>query len=132
LVSDLKRSFVSDKEILVRFIFFRSWIRSNGTVKQDAFIPYPAVILSVTQSVDPEAEGIWEIGKHIESRRNELLHGRADVAAHEVLNLGLNVEPAPVADNPKHANVSGWPVAKHEQKMKAIEIASAAVFHRVP
>ena len=41
---------------------------------------------------------------------------------------GLSVEAAPLPANPNHANVTGWPREKHEQKHRAMELANRAVF----
>ncbi len=125
---------VDISEILCRFVFSPRYVRSNGTVRHNAFVPKPnqKLKLSVTRSEDPVADGIWNIGRQIEAGRTERLQGRADVIVPVVLAQDLRIEPAPVDGNRMHANIVGWPAEKQEQLMVAKEIANRATYHRVP
>jgi hypothetical protein len=42
---------IDEAELLMRFVLRRQWIRRNGTVKQDAFIPPSDLELSVTRHI---------------------------------------------------------------------------------
>jgi hypothetical protein len=123
---------VGDAEVLCRFIFYHRWIRGNGTVKQEAFLPDGTLKLSVTRSITPVQMQIWTVAARVATAHAGRLLGRADVQVAAVLNEDLTVKPAPIADNPMHAHIVGWPVEKHIRKMKAMELANRAIFIRVP
>jgi hypothetical protein len=121
---------VSNDELLARFITDRSRIRSDGTVKQDAFMPPPDLQLSVTRQINLTDDQLWRIGKRvvqiISEKRSALLYGRAEILAGYVSELNLHVEPAPLEDNPNHAHLVGWPVDKPSQKILAVQLAASA------
>ena len=122
---------VTSDEQLARFILFSNWIRkSDQTVKQDAFIPrpYPDLDLSVTRHNNLSEQELWRIGQRIADARPATLYARADIRAAEVRRQSLEVEPKPVAKNPNHANVIGWPADKPAQKIIAQELAAKANF----
>ncbi len=122
---------VADDEQLARFILFSNWIRiSDRTVKPDAFIPrpYPDLDLSVTRHKNLSEQELWQIGQGIADARPATLYGRADTSAGDVRRQALEVEPKPVANNPNHANVIGWPSDKPAQKIIAQELAAKANF----
>lgn len=117
---------VSDDELLARFIFQRNHIRSDQTVKANAFIPHPWPNLSVTRHVGLTKEELWEAGREIAEERPATLYGRADVHASTITTQSLNIVPTATPRN--HANITGWPPDKPSQKMIAQEIAAAAQF----
>ncbi len=117
-------SMVDDDELLARFIKYKRHIRENGTVRHNAFIPYPYSGLSVIRHFGLNEDELWDIGKSIIDR----LHGRADIIAIEVRNQGLRIEPTATPQN--HANILGWPPEKESQKIIALELASKALFVR--
>lgn len=122
---------VSSDEQLARFILFSKWIRSAEsvkTVRPDAFIPHPYPDLSVTRHKGLTGQKLWQIGQGVADARPATLYGRADIRATEVRRQSLDVEPRPVAGNPNHANVTGWPVDKPAQKIIAQELAAKANF----
>lgn len=122
-------SAVASDEQLARFILFSKWIRtSDQTVKPDAFIPHPYPDLSVTRHKNLSEQELWQIGQGIADARPATLYGRADIRKAEVRRQALEVEPKPVANNPNHANVIGWPVDKPAQKIIAQELAAKANF----
>ena len=51
---------MSDDESLARFILRQNQIRSDQTVKPDAFIPYPWPDLSVTRHLGLTDDELWE------------------------------------------------------------------------
>ncbi|TLY28630.1 MAG: hypothetical protein E6K56_09650 [Ignavibacteria bacterium] len=121
---------VLDEEWLARFVLFRKWIRSDRTVKPDAFIPYPYPNLSVTRHVGLMDSEPWEIGQDVADARPATLYGRADLQAVNFRRQSLAISATPRPRN--HANVSGWPPDKPSQKIVAQEIAALAVFIRRP
>jgi hypothetical protein len=121
---------ISDDEVLARFVVSDRWIRHDNTVKPDAFIPYSHTELSVTRHIGLSIEQLWAIGRTVAVRRSDPLYGRADTNVSTVKDQKLSVHPAPSPENLNHANIKGWPAAKSEQKIKALEIAKTALFSR--
>lgn len=119
------KSITADEQ-LARFILQRSHLRQDGTVKQDAFVPYPWPDLSVTRHLQLTERELWRVGQDIARQTEKNLCGRADVKAADFLRHRLRVITAPVAGNPNHANVTGWPTEKPAQKIIAQQIAAAA------
>lgn len=116
---------VQPDELLARFIFHSRYIRSDNTVKSDAFIPYPYPDLSVTRHLELNEDQLEKIGRLIAQQQQKNLHGRADISTNIVLNFKLTVELAPVQRNPNHANITGWPSEKSAQKIIALQIAAS-------
>lgn len=117
---------ISLEEWLARYILYHSHLRHDGTVKQDAFIPYPWPDLSVTRHLQLTENELWDIGRDIASHREKTLLGRADLQVKNFQQHQLEVVAAPVAENSNHANVTGWPKDKPAQKIIAQQIALAA------
>ncbi len=117
---------VADDEKLARFILFRNWIRNDSTVRPDAFIPYPHPNLSVYRHIGLAEPEVWQIGRAIANARPAKLYGRADILASDVKHHSLRIEPTPTPKN--HANITGWPERKPEQKIIALKIAASAHF----
>jgi len=111
-------------ELLARFILQRNRIRHDLSVKADAFVPHPYRELSVTRHVGLPNEAIWRIGRAVAESANKTLHGRADVKARVFADYKLAVDAAPTPANANHANVTGWPLNKAEQKSTAQKIAA--------
>lgn len=129
-------STVADEECLARFILFSKWIRnSDQTVKPDAFIPYPYPDLSVTRHINLSEEALWKMGQDVAAARPSGLYGRADVYASDVYastarRQHLRINPAPVQNNPNHANIDDWPADKPAQKIIAQQLAADAAVYR--
>ena len=117
---------VTSKEWLARFILQSSHLRQDRTVRPDAFIPHPYPDLSVTRRLELTETQLWGIGKAVAESIPKKLHGRADVRAEVFERQKLRVLAAPGADNPNHANVTGWPGEKSAQKSLAQEISAEA------
>jgi len=114
---------VAPSELLARFVLFSGHIRSSdNTVKPDAFMPHPHVELSLTRHLEATDDEIWQEGERVAAARGTL-HGSADVVASAFLDESLRVEAKPIGVNPNHADATGWPPEKAEQKIKAISIA---------
>lgn len=123
---------VSADEQLARFILFSKWLRSDETVRPEAFMPHPYVDLSVTRHQALSEQEIWEIGQSVGGTRQAMLYGRADIRASDVLRQSLGVESAPVPSNPNHANIIGWPEQKPAQKIIALQLAAVAKYRGLP
>jgi hypothetical protein len=114
---------VVDDEWLARFVVFSNWVRSDKTIRPDAFIPYPWPNLSVTRHLGLTHKELWAIGEAVADSRPATLYGRADVQAVIVKRQALSITPTREPRN--HANISGWPPDKPSQKIIAQEIAAA-------
>jgi len=123
---------VEADEVVARYVMQRRHVRANNTVKPDAFIPHPHRELSVTRHRGAAEEEIWAIGKQVAAQRAKPLMGRADIEVAACETQGLLVKAAPLPENPNHANVTGWPREKHEQKHRAMELANRAMFTQYP
>ncbi len=121
---------VTDDERLARFIVTNRWIRSDQTIRPDAFIPHPYPDLSVTRHKNLSEQELWRVGKGVADAAAKALHGRADVRASAVRRYTLEVEPDPVRGNPNHASIVGWPGEKPAQKIIAQQIAAECKFVR--
>jgi hypothetical protein len=120
---------VAGEELLARFVTSSGWVRkSDQTVKQDAFIPYPYPDLSVTRHKGLSNDQLWNVGQAIADARPATLYGRADVAAEQVRRQKLQVEARPVPENLNHASITGWPPDKPSQKSFAQELAALASY----
>jgi hypothetical protein len=120
---------VSSDELLSRFITQSKQFRpSDGTVKPDAFIPYPHLELSVTRHLQATDVEIWAIGAAVAAAQFKTLCGSAEFLVSNCLAQNLRVEAMPVKDNPNHADIAGWPAAKQDQKAVALHLAAAARF----
>lgn len=133
---------VEADEILARFVFYEGWIRANGTVKQDAFIPRqsPNLDLSVIRHTELESTELWEIGESIGASRalgshSIVLRGSADIRAGRILaipeaqDLCLCPTPPPPTN---HVDILGWPEEKSAQKIIAAQMASVSKFIAKP
>jgi hypothetical protein len=129
-------------EILARFVFLDGWIRADGTVKQNAFIPRPSphLDLSVVRHTGLESSELWKIGEDIVNSRAPspqpiMLRGRADVRAGAVLaisdpkSLRLCPTPPPPIN---HVDILGWPEEKSAQKIIAAQIAAVSKYISKP
>lgn len=123
---------VHDLELLARFVLVRRWLRSDESLRPDAFIPYPWPDLSVTRHIGLVEDELWQLGQQVAEASRRPLLGRADLETERVRHLELEVQAAPVEGNANHANITGWPVDKAHQKIKALELAADAQFKAVP
>lgn len=118
---------VADAELLARYVTQKSQLRrSDRTLKQDVFVPHPRNELSVTRHRDATVEEIWQVGRDVAAALGRTLYGRGDLRSSDCKTNSLRVEAKPLADNPNHANVVGWPPQKQDQKAIAIKLAAAA------
>jgi len=119
---------IGTEERLSRFVLRKDWVRSDQTVRPEAFIPHPHNDLSVSRHLKRPEPELWDEGKAVAVARALQLHGRADFLASDAIGQTLRVEPAPLPENPHHAVLVGWPPEKSAQKIKALNLAAAASF----
>jgi len=119
---------VGESEMLARFILQGSYVRSDNTIRQNAFIPHPYPDLSVTRHLNWNEAQIWENGEAVARTSKKNLHGRGDCLCSVYRFFKLKVLAAPVQGNPNHANVTDWPADKPAQKIIALQIASHASY----
>lgn len=119
---------VGADERLARFVVVRKWVRSEGTLKPDAFMPPADLQLSVTRHARLSIKELWARGRDVAAHRGKTLHGRADLSVVSVRTAGLDTVEWPLPENPEHAHVVGWPVDKPTQKSKAQLLAAHAQF----
>jgi hypothetical protein len=117
---------VSDDESLARYVFSKSHVRQDRTIRRAAFIPNPHDELSVTRRKGLEPDEVMRKGMSVAAERGKTLQGCANVTAKVVSTQGLNTIPAPVDANPNHANIVGWPENYDERKPLAEALAVAS------
>jgi hypothetical protein len=121
---------VDDDELLARFATQSGQYRkSDYTVKQDLFIPYPHVELSVTRRRNATADEVWSVGRQVAAAfiPPRSLHGLADIQARACNIDPVRVKATPILPhNPNHADIEGWPPAKADQKVIAQKLAADA------
>jgi hypothetical protein len=123
---------VTDDEWLARYIVHKDHVRADGTVKQDPFIPYSKVELSVTRHRGLNEVGLWAAGELVAQELSKSLRGRADTQARVHVRSRLRVVPKPLPKNANHADVVDWPADKPAQKEIALLIAKEASFKPKP
>lgn len=123
---------VADDESLARFITHASQYRpTDQSVKPALFMPFRLTELSVTRHRDATTDELWRVGRDVAALRGQFLYGRSDVMAADCAIGPLSVAPDPILPpnasyNPNHANITGFPAAKADQKAYAIRIAHKA------
>jgi len=110
-----------------RFLFYEKHFRSNKTIKSDAFVPHPQADLSVTELRTRPNQRLTHIGRLVGQLRGRELLGRADFMSERV-TFPLAINPDPTDIDEHHRVIEGWPADKSEQKLRAMMIASSAVF----
>ncbi|RJQ20828.1 MAG: hypothetical protein C4560_04580 [Nitrospiraceae bacterium] len=117
---------VRPEEDLTRYILHKNHFSIlHKRVKYAAFLPAPNGETSVFRVSGLADIAIWEIGdKEVAGKRETAILGRADIPAFHVLNSTLKIKPD--ENPPRHANITGWPKEKSEQKLIAIELAENA------
>lgn len=117
---------VDDEELLARFIVNSNERRTDGNVTPKLFLAYARVDLSVNRHRDATEEEIWAIGKKVALMREKALYGRADIRAMSCRIAPLDVVPSPnLPDNPNHADIVGYPLAKEDQLSLAVKLAAS-------
>jgi hypothetical protein len=119
-------------EALARFVMFRDWVRADGTVRPDAFIPPKDLNFSVTRHIGLSQTELWQIGEEVAHGRGHNLLGRADFQTRSVSAVGLSLRSAALPRNPNHAHITGWPSDKPSQKILAEQLAASSQYVQRP
>jgi hypothetical protein len=118
---------VEDSELLARYVTQSGQFRpSDHTVKPDLFMPHPRSELSVMRHLNATEKEIWAVGIDVSTALSRTLYGRADIKASDCRIDSLRVVEKPLANNPNHADVEGWPLQKQDQKAIALKLAASA------
>jgi hypothetical protein len=117
---------VDDSELLARYVMQSGHFRQDRTLKQDLFVPHPHQEVSVTRHRDATLSELWAVGENVAKKRGKTLYGRADIRAIDCKVDTLKVIEKPLAENPNHADVEGFPLEKADQKAIALKLAAAA------
>lgn len=120
---------VSSSETISRFVLSRRWIRADNTVRHIAFTPNKNGETSIFRISGISDNEVWNIGeREVGMKQNKPILGRADITASIILSNHLEIVPSepPV----RHADITGWPEEKDQQKDIALELAEKAEFYR--
>lgn len=120
-----RSSLVQQEEMLARYILRKEFVRRDGTLKPDPFIPFRHTALSVTRHIGLSDAEIWALGEEVARGQEKTLFGRGDACAKAYFGMSLRVESDPIKGNPNHANVVNWPADKPSQKAIALEIVKS-------
>ena len=107
-----------------RFVFDRSLVRSDGTVRWRAFLDKRPPHETSVNGHESVGEGIhWDEGALVNPPRT--LIGAADLSQDSISTVGLDVRAAPISGMMHHAELIGWPQGDDEDaKLKRIDLAT--------
>ena len=107
-----------------RFVFDRSLVRSDGTVRWRAFLDKRPPHETSVNGHESVGEGIhWDEGALVNPSRT--LIGAADLSQDSISTVGLDVRAAPISGMMHHAELIGWPQGDDEDaKLKRIDLAT--------
>jgi hypothetical protein len=101
---------------------------TSSRVKAPAFMPHPDTLdLSVFRIQGLNKDETLEIGEAHVAHPDRTLHGFAEILAAIIYDQKLRLHPDDTP--PRHADVTGWPISKSEQKLIAQQIAATAQLH---
>lgn len=107
-----------------RFVFDRSLVRADGSVRWRAFLDKRPPHETSVNAHEALGVGIhWNEGMEVNPTR--VLLGAADITGESVAAIGLSVKAAPLLNMPHHAEISGWPLGDDEDtKLRRIDLAT--------
>lgn len=117
----------SPEEPTARYLLDRRHFSpQKGRVKPKALHPAPADHRTSVFRIEKLSEAqVWKLGEvHVAIPRNRELLARAELKARDITSVGLSLQAN--EPPPRHANITGWPVAKHEWMSLAQELAARA------
>ena len=118
---------VEDDELLERFIVNSNEFHADDTVAPRLYMPYARVVLSVNRHRDASLDETWAIARQVAATRQKTLYGRSDIQAGGCKINPLSVAATPIIpENPNHADITGYPSQKDDQKSLAQKLAAAA------
>jgi len=124
---------LGNDELLARFVLRSSWVRRDGTIRPDAFVPPPNLQLSVSRHTGRSTSELWRRGEAVAAARDVRLVGRADIRVERVRAAKpLNAIADPIEGDPGHALIVGWASEKPTQKMMAMQLAGDASYTPAP
>lgn len=115
---------IDSDEIVARYLINKRNIRADETIKPDEFIPYKHVDLSVNRHRECTDNEIWKFGQQVAVHRKKELLGRTDIGVKGCTVDSLSVVAKPIPGNPNHADITGYPPKKADQKALALKIAA--------
>jgi len=123
---------ISHSEDLTRYIFNHRYIRSNKTVRWNAFIPNnrdgETSVYRITGISDTE---IFDIGERFVAKAiGKPLLGRTDIGVSKIFKQKLKVRPEP-SPHPRHANIYGWPDEGSERRLIAMKLENDSQPHLI-
>ena len=121
---------INQNETLSRFLVSSNQFRSSSqTVTFKAFIPSTKTkSLSVFRTSTLRECEIWSIGhKFVAKPRDKTLYGRADLLAHDVYDLGGEVQPE-TSTHCLHADIICWPDEREDIRYLATQLALRSKF----
>jgi hypothetical protein len=115
---------VAEDDEVTRFVFQRSSVRGNGTIKANAFYPnsHGRCSVAVTTALNDDQIDAYAIA-HIVPHRGPVVAFatiRSAIAWENHLDVQYSEPP------PNHANIQGFAAAKDEIMLQAQELAAAA------
>lgn len=110
-------------------LFSGHFNKDKKTIKHEAFMPNIGkgiTSISVFRVSGCSEEKIWMLGeKYVATPRRRELYARGDLKARHAYNISLDVEDEP-KPHVRHANITKFPSAKSQAKLKAMELAQNA------
>lgn len=116
---------VEETEVLSRYVLQSRHFRNDKTPRPELFIPHPYQDLSVTRHRDATENELWQVGQDVAQQIGKTLYGRFDIQAKDCQVKPLIVKAKPLKNNPNHADITGWPPSKQDQKELALKIAAS-------
>ena len=124
---------IDGEEELARFLFSRDELNASGAVKQAAYMPRKGAGNLEVSVFRKTKLGRWYPAKkrEIVSARGKSLKGVALIKRPQIegIKIGvldhLRVEPEE-SEHRWHANILGWPSARHHQRDYAVALAEAS------
>ena len=113
-------------ETLTRYILNKKHTRpGDNSIRYNLFLPNTNGDTSVFRISGISEKEVWEIGvKQVAETQDKSLYGRGDILDSNVLANRLTIET--IGNHPRHANITGWPKEKPEQRLIAMELARDA------
>ncbi|MCP4252476.1 MAG: hypothetical protein GY775_03510 [Candidatus Scalindua sp.] len=115
-------------EILSRFILKEKYIRADNTVRHIAFTPSKNGETSVFRISGISDNEVWDIGdREVATKQSKPIFGRADIIASIVMK---ELKVIPTEPPKRHADITGWPDERSNQRLIALELAAESEFHK--
>ena len=115
------------EEVIIRFVYDKRDVRSDGTIRYQAFLPRldnnNIHSVSVFRKDDRDDNGWWSLGDSLRAESDgKKVIARGEVLASGVTALGLTLNPDD--EPPGHVNIESWPVEKQDQILRAQKLSA--------